>query len=485
MNIVTKDWILSNENDSNFLNNEKCKIPCFYNVIFFLFGFSDDIINQMSIAIKNKGGIISKYPQKSDILIFKSGLVFSNNEKKEMDKFKEKIVTENWYERCISENKFLSPEDDPAFQINNDFVSTRYNSIFLTIADGDVNDEISNVNNDKKNERNILFLGKVFYISYTFEDNIKSMLLSTISKCNGIVYNQITPLTNYAVTSNSSEAKEDIYLYKDITKPIYITYDWIFDCIEANCLLDTAKYKPAEKDYCNIDILTELIDDEKYGPELKKKKVIKSNIFKNESFTIFENTYKQEDIDIIIQKILENSGTIYENKGYYNKNIRAKYLIVNDGNFEFLTKMIDDIEVNKNKGKYTHYLVSHRFIDFCFERGVCELPGDYYSIYPIQFKVPLCFFIERYIEIFIPSDTYKYDEKRALELLIETLGGHVDNSDKTNYAIVKDKEITAQKKKFIISKTNKNVKIILDEWLLEFLCNQNPDEANFEVIVKK
>ena len=51
--IVNKEWILDNKSNLD-LTDKKYYLPCFYNVTFFLFGFSDDIFLNMKKIIEEK-----------------------------------------------------------------------------------------------------------------------------------------------------------------------------------------------------------------------------------------------------------------------------------------------------------------------------------------------------------------------------------------------------------------------------------------------
>ena len=69
----------------------------------------------------------------------------------------------------------------------------------------------------------------------------------------------------------------------------------------------------------------------------------------------------------------------------------------------------------------------------------------------------------------------------SIEELIETLGGSIDLSPKTTHILV-SKPIRKKDFESLKKKSNSNIKLIKDDWFLEFLCSFTlPDESKFSV----
>jgi hypothetical protein len=75
----------------------------------------------------------------------------------------------------------------------------------------------------------------------------------------------------------------------------------------------------------------------------------------------------------------------------------------------------------------------------------------------------------------------KLSDRQPLEMLIETLGGNIDQSKYTTFVVVVNKISKSDFKK-IKQKTNPNIKAILYEWFIDLLLSadgQLPDPDNY------
>ena len=433
--IVNKNWILDDKSNLD-LTDKKYYLPCFYNVSFYLFGFSDENYLKMKNKIEEKGGNVILSYKESEVIIFKNGLNFTNKEMIEINKYKDKIVSEKWFEDCILYNKFL---DFSEYKYQLDDIINKFEELKNIIENFD---EVQN-----------LFLGKIFHIREFGNPKIKKCLFQLISYCNGMVFDKVTPLTNYIIVPFSFEIIQELDAFNNKIKPIFTTPNFIIDSIYFREIQDIKVYKPF-KPFLSDDLSINLIKN-------RKQNYIISDLFKGETFSIVTKTYSTEEYNIIKEKIIENHGElidiVYDESKI--KVLRAKIIILNDG---YLKEWNDFIEANHD---YKHLIVSHRYIDECIERKKKVEFDDYLNLFPFSFKIPLSSF--KNLEFYFPSSYYNWTELRGNEMLIETLGGKCDLSKNTNFILINKDKMKKKDFKELKRKTNKNIKVLKDDWLTQ------------------
>ncbi len=429
--IVNKEWILDNKSNLD-LTDKKYYLPCFYNVTFFLFGFSDDIFLNMKKIIEEKGGTIISSFKDSEVIIFKNGLNFTNKELKEVNKYNEKIVSEKWFDDCIFKNTFL---DFSKYKYQSDEILNKF-------------DELKKIIENFEEVQNI-FSGKIFHIREFGNNKIKKCLFQLISYCNGIIFDKIIPLTNIIIVPFSLENIQEIETFNNKLKPIFTTPNFIIDSISNRKIQDPKKYKPF-KSFIDDNLNNKIIYN-------TKKNYIISDLFKGETFSIVSQTYSEKEYNLIKEKIIENHGEIIDLIYDELKILRAKVIILNDG---YLKEWNDFIEANNDN---KHLIVSHRYIDECIERKKKVDFDDYLNLFPFNFKIPLNSF--KNFEFFLPSSYFTWNELRGNERLIETLGGKCDLSKNTNFIMINCDKMKKKEFEELKKKSNKNIKVIKDEWL--------------------
>ena len=473
--IVTREWI--DPTSEKYLNPKECLIKCFEGVKFFLFGFDTaETLPLMKKTIRANGGHIKSNYAKCDVILFKSGLLLSEQERNEFMQYESKIVTDEWYANCLHQNKFL-PLDESKFNLNNDIISTRYNSLL---------DEVRQVEDYSDNKKYNLFLGKIFYIAPSFDKSTKNKISFAVSVYNGLVFNNVSPLINYIICLNKTDVNnitQEITDYSDNNQPQFVTYDFVFDSGNEGVILDAKKYKPFNSLKSDDDNEIEDEDDDDSSSECdlnkenkkrkgKRKKAVLSTIFRDETFTIITETYTPEQIAELKEKIIQNSGTIIEKKGTEKK---GKHIVMNDGYAPLMTCLLNSLR-GENE---TYWIVSHRFIDKCIEEQELVQLTDYLHLVPFNSAVPTESFAN--LEFFLYKGHFSINDTKSIEELIEILGGSIDLSPKTTHILV-SKPIKRKDFESLKKKSNSNIKLIKDDWFLEFLCSFTlPDESKFSV----
>ncbi|MCQ2818437.1 MAG: hypothetical protein MJ252_14310 [archaeon] len=441
--------------------------PCFYNVNFFLFGFNQQTVKEMKTKIMSKRGQIVSSPERADILILKSGLYLTPSEKTEIEKYQSKIATEFWFDYCFTSDKFVPISERKDFSINVDFIFSGYSRLYPKL----LSNESTTKRQKKKETYNLnLFYGKTFFISRNYDEKSRIQLFQLISVLKGFISEHLSQGINYFITSDANEYKDLISLFKEVTKPIFVTFDWIFDSIDQKVLLDPKLYAPPSKD----KKLNEIINDPNI--ESNRRNVILGEIFKGKYFTFIDNTYdSKEEIQEIKTKITENAGTICSNCVDSSDNIKADYLICNDGNGKLIADVIELINKPEHNNK-RHILVSHRFITRAIDLHNLNILSENYDIFPLNFKVPVEYFTKNNLKFYVPSSQYQQIDKAGIEHLIDTLGGIIECSKDTNFIVIKDKDISNEQKEKYLKKSNPNAKIIFGDFLLGILASTGPAE---------
>lgn len=375
-----------------------------------------------------------------------------------------KVVTEKWYEHCISNSRYYPPRKE--FELSNDIIISKYDLLFNSINNDDF--YMSN-----KSLISQLFLGKNFYL-INFPQKSKIALIKTISKCGGMIYNFLSPNIHYILCTFKNDVlslREELNEYNINYTPHILTYEFVFDSIYNLKIEDVSKYKAP----LSFNQTLEEIDSSRKG---KKRHVITSNIFKGETFAIYPKTYSPEDENEIKDKIIENSGTIIDID--VSKESKVKFIIFGDGYDKLLTDLLNYMESTfENNAPFC--VVSHRFVDFCIEEKKIVNLLNYFHLVPFRFKPPYKKIVEQNMEFYIYNKEMKLSDRQPLEMLIETLGGNIDQSKYTTFVVVVNKISKSDFKK-IKQKTNPNIKAILYEWFIDLLLSadgQLPDPDNY------
>ena len=454
--LVTREW-LDDKNPEKFLDEEKCKPGCFYGTNLFLFGFNEEELKNMKKVINQNDGDVINNPEEAEVIIVKSDSIYVDEELEKLKKYHFKTVTEKWFTNCISKNEYQSI-DEKKDLLNLELISKNYRIII---------DEIKSGQNTKYIN---LFLGKIFGIQ-GFKAEIKSKIIQIISFCNGFYFETILETTNYVIVPLTFDNIDIIHNKTNIfgIGPSIVTCNWLFDTIRKGEVLPPDLYKPIK----SIDVPKNKTNN--------KKILYLGDIFKGESFSIFNNTYSKEQIEEIKEKIVQNMGEFFD-AGDCNEIIdfKAKFIVLNDGHPYLWNKIIND-NAEKQLGKI---IISHRFIDESLRmRKIIECTDCFDSV-PYPFSVPLEEFKNRYF--YLPPNQFSLQERFSYDRLIETFGGNVDDlNNKTTHILFKKEQISQRTIDKMIKDSNKNVKCIKEGYFTDYilLCGRcNID--NYQVKIK-
>ena len=454
--LVTKDW-LDEKNEEKYLNYEKCKPGCFYGINLFLFGFNEEESQNMSKTVNQKGGYITKNISDSDIIIVKSSSGYIEEDILKFKKYNHKLVTDNWYNTCLEKNEFQNIDESKDL-LNIELINQNYNTI------------ISNIESGQNEKYFQLFVGKIFGIQ-GFKKDIKSKIFKLISFCDGIISEIILGNMDYIIvplTFDNSHVIQNKYNTFGQT-PKIVTCNWLFDSIKKGKLCEVDSYKPMK----SIDLPKETVSS--------KKILITGTLFKGQTFSIVNTTYEKEDILKIKEKIEGNSGEYFDSGNTINvADFKAKYIILNDGHPDLWNKIIND---NKNY-EIGKLIISHRYIDKCLRMRKIVDFCDYFDSVPYPFKVPVEEFKNWYF--FIPPNQFNFQERLCYEMLIDTLGGNVDDlNKKTTHVIFRKEEISQHTKDKMIKGSNRDVKCICETFFIDYILQCGKcDINNYGVKIK-
>lgn len=455
--LVTKEW-LDEKKPEKYLDEEKCKPGCFYGTSLLIFGFNEEETENMKKLIKQRNGEIINNADEADVIIVKSNSGYIDEEIDKLKKYQNKTVTENWYLSCIATNEFKSI-DEKKDLLNLQIIDKNYKNIIKEIESG-------------KNTQYInLFLGKIFGIQ-GFKNEIKSKIIQIISFCNGFFFETILETTNYIIVPltfdniNSLQNKTNIFG----VGPNIVTCNWLFDTIKKGLLLSPDLYRPVK----SIDIQKNRTNNQKI--------LYLGDIFKGESFSICNSTYKQEKINEIKEKIVQNMGEFFD-AGNSKEIIdfKAKFIILNDGYPLIWDKLINE-NAERKSGKV---IISHRFIDECLRmRKIIECT-DFFDSVPYPFSVPLKEFKDRFF--YLPENQFSLQERLSYDHLIETFGGNADElNKKTTHILFKKEEISQRTIDKMIKESNKDVKFIKEGYFTDFILQCGRCDINhYQVNIKK
>jgi hypothetical protein len=315
-----------------------------------------------------------------------------------------------------------------------------------------------------------LFNGLIFCIQ-GFKNEIKSKILKLISFCNGFYFDAILENTNYVIVpltfDNSNMIQNKINIFGQ--GPIIVTSNWIFDCINQGKILGPELYRPIK----SIDVpknRTNNIKVQYFG-----------DVFKGQTFSIYNKTYKEDKINEIKEKIVQNMGEFFDAGNSEDiSDFKTKFIILNDGFPSLWDRLIKD-NLSRGLGKL---IISHRFIDESIMlRKIIECT-DFFDSVPYPFPVPLEEFKNRYF--YLMPNQFNYQEKLSYEQLIETFGGNVDDlNKKTTHVICKKEAISQNTKNKIIKSSNKDVKIIKETFFADYIIQFGKLDINlYEVNIK-
>lgn len=454
--LVTKEW-LNEKNSEKYLDQEKCKPSCFYGINLFLFGFNEEEKNLMKIIIKEKNGETINSAEDADIIIVKSNSGYIDEEIEKLKKYHNKTVSEEWYNSCLERNEY-KPIDDKKYLLNLKMINDNYKRFIEEIKTGENKKYIN------------LFIGKIFGVQ-GFKNEIKLKLIQIISFCNGFYFEAILESTNYVIVPLTFDNINIIQNKTNIfgVGPTIVTCNWLFDSIKNGILLSPDLYKPIK----SIDVQKTRTNNQKI--------LYLGDTFKGQSFSICNNTYKQEKIIEIKEKIVQNMGEYFDAGN--SKDIidfKAKFIILNDGYPLTWNKLITENR-EKQLGKI---IISHRFLDECLRmRKIIECT-DFFDSVPYPFAVPLEEFKNRYF--YLPPNQFSLQERFCYDHLIETFGGNVDDlNSKTTHILFKKEEISQRTKDKMIKGSNKNVKCIKEGFFTDYILQSGRcDIDQYQVKIK-
>ena len=455
--LVTKDW-LDEKNEEKYLKFENCKPGCFYGINLFLFGFSEEEFNNMSKIISERGGHITEKMNESDVIIIQSNSGIIHEDLDKFKKYNNRLVTENWFNDCVSKNEFKSIEENKDL-LNFEIINKNYTSIISDIELG---------HNDKYQN---LFLGKILAIE-GFKNEIKLKIIKLISFCNGLYFDKILENTDYVIVPLTFDKSYIIQnkLNAFGMSPQIVTCNWLFDCIKKGEILNTDFYKPIK----TIDMPKETI--------MNKKQIILGGLFQGHTFSIVNKTYPRDKIIEIKDKIEQFMGEYFDSgNAIAPADFKAKYIILNDGFPDIWNKIIQD-NCYYDIGKI---IISHRYIDECIRMRKIIDVSDFFDSVPYPFHVPVEEFKNR--NFYLPSAQYSLQERICYERLIETFGGSVDELNKnTTHVVFKKEEISQHTKDKMIIGSNKNVKCIYESYFTDYILQSGKcDINNYEIKIRE
>jgi len=369
-------------------------IKCFENVKIMLLGFDNSKIKSLTELINKNNGIVTTKIEESEVIIAKENLL-TVKENELINKYENKIVTENWINDSIEQNKFLSLNN---YKYRIYILKHEYEKCESIYKDKDIK------------SLNYILNKLIFFVSDDFEKETKMMLQKTISLGGGIYYYKLTPLTTHIICSSINESLTQDFFFK----PIQVNQNWIFDCINQEKILAPEEYKPISSFYSSLITME---NSSKHN--LLKNYVgrLHSTLFKGVIFYICPDSYSTNEKNCIEEDILQNGGEVIKPTTNVEKLKKAKFIIVNDGDnksSEFLSLRQDHYQM----------VISHRYISFCIEkRLVVDLQKTkYVHLMPFPHKVPF----EDFKGVCIYFQGFDLMEKTVFEHLTETLGGHCD-----------------------------------------------------------
>ena len=454
--LVTKEWIDENSSDK-YLDYEKCTPGCFYGINLFLFGFNEEELKIMKLQISQKDGEIFNNADEADIIIVKSDSGYVDEEIEKLKKYHHKTVTEKWYEKCLTKNEYKKIDENEDL-LNLEVIKNNYKKVITEIESGQNTKYIN------------LFIGKIFGVQ-GFKNEIKNKIIEMISFCNGFYFDTILESTNYVIVPLTFDNINIIQNKANIfgIGPTIVTCNWLFNTIKEGILLPPDIYKPIK----SFDIQKTRTNNQKI--------LYLGDTFKGQSFSICNSTYKQDKINEIKEKIVQNMGEYYDSGN--TKEIidfKAKFIVLNDGYPETWNKLITE-NVDKQLGKI---IISHRFLDECLRmRKIIECT-DFFDSVPYPFAVPLEEFKNRYF--YLPPNQFSLQERFCYDHLIETFGGNVDDlSEKTTHILFKKEEISQRTRDKMIKGSNKNVKCIKEGYFTDFILQSGACDINkYQVKIK-
>jgi len=454
--LVTKEWIDENNSDK-YLDYEKCKPGCFYGINLFLFGFNEEELKIMKMQISQKDGEIFNNAEEADIIIVKSDSGYIDEEIEKLKKYHNKTVTEKWYDNCIAKNEYKQIDQNEDL-LNLEVIKNNYKKVITEIESGQNTKYIN------------LFIGKIFGVQ-GFKNEIKTKIIEIISFCNGFYFDTILESTNYVIVPLTFD---NINIIQNKTNifgigPTIVTCNWLFNTIKEGILLSPELYRPIK----SIDVQKNRTNNQKI--------LYLGDTFKGQSFSICNQTYKQEKINEIKEKIVQNMGEYFDAGGSKEiTDFKAKFIILNDGYPDTWNKLINE-NVDKQLGKI---IISHRFLDECLRmRKIIECT-DFFDSVPYPFAVPLEEFKNRYF--YLPSNQFSLQERFCYDHLIETFGGNVDELNaKTTHILFKKEEISQRTRDKMIKGSNKNVKCIKEGFFTDYILQSGKCDINkYQVKIK-
>ena len=192
-------------------------------------------------------------------------------------------------------------------------------------------------------------------------------------------------------------------------------------------------------------------------------------LFKGIIFSIKEETYDSETIQIIARKIMLHAGIVSKNK-------KINYMIVNDGGSGNVL-----MDFGKVKDK-SYIVVSHRWIDYCIRHKAIANVEKNKQIYllPLPFSSPYKD-VDKYS---LAMSGLRQEDKVVIGRIFEAMGGKLKKELKEATHIITDKQ--AATKAIEAAKKNRSISIIDAGWILDYMeYGIPPNEAKYNMEFSK
>ena len=118
------------------------------------------------------------------------------------------------------------------------------------------------------------------------------------------------------------------------SQPSLVNANWVMRSLEERTLLNIEDFRP-------ISSFENIINSDQMRKEVIHNTNLISHIFQGQTFYIYKESYSEEELHNIEENIKENAGEILEPNVYLSRGKElpnAKFIIVNDGYTESLTK---------------------------------------------------------------------------------------------------------------------------------------------------
>lgn len=239
--------------------------------------------------------------------------------------------------------------------------------------------------------------------------------------------------------------------------PYIVTKDWLIDSILNGQKSKETYYLPRSFQ----DLQNSLVSSQSLS--LARKSSMKySTVFKKVTFCIIKESYTDEEVNELTEKIISNSGAVVSE---HIENSCAKYAIQNDGYHKWKG-------LNSEKDEITgKYHVSHRFLDECLKakKLISIKRENAIHLIPFCYKPPIADF--KNICVAFTLYESKGNEIQILQNIAELIGMKVEFTEENTTHLV----VSSKMKEYINTKsmkvntirktfTKRKPLVVSDEW---------------------